>query len=642
MFGIPTLLSVLLLAAVPSAQDATLIFVTTPGCGPCQQIAPLIQELAKEGYSVETVNAAEHPDIVQRLQVDRFPTLLMLSGDRIVDKVIGGGDPVVVRPRIIKMFDRAVELKQKQDRAESGSHTFESHLSQSQPLPATQSSFPAIQPAQSRSIPTLQRNPTAATPDAKVASAALPGTAPNTFGVPPTSNQATSLSSSGTFPGYSEQNFARGESTRAYSAQQTSTQPISGGATVSPWITSSVKLRVDAENAHSWGTGTIVDTRDGEALILTCGHIFRDSKGESLVEVHFFGQNSTAKAYGHCIFHDLEADLALVAISPPFPVRAIPIAPVRYQLQGDQPVWSVGCDGGANPTLKKHQILSQDRIRTGPQIARPFHYIQVSEAPVSGRSGGGLFTQDGYLVGVCNTGDKENNDGHFVPPHIIRQILDYQQLSVVYENPSLIDDRQGTKAASEQFTSTSPIPTNVIPTSSAQANLIPTSFPASIPTVKDASANDWTPTEYQPFAQLPASHEGLPLPTSPLTTGAPNRISSFPTGLSNAEKATQDEIKRRIQDGDEVILIVRSRRNPEIPSDIIILNGTSDQFLESLARNTHNSDGHGQYDPVILTSHDSQQRPLEQVRPLTETQTGATKEVSYPIQHFDFRGPGFR
>ncbi|MDR3183753.1 MAG: hypothetical protein LBT89_12695 [Planctomycetaceae bacterium] len=48
-------------------------------------------------------------------------------------------------------------------------------------------------------------------------------------------------------------------------------------ASESPLINPSVKLRVDAANAHSWGTGTIIDTRSGEALILICGHIFQDS-----------------------------------------------------------------------------------------------------------------------------------------------------------------------------------------------------------------------------------------------------------------------------------------------------------------------------------------------------------------------------
>ena len=36
-------------------------------------------------------------------------------------------------------------------------------------------------------------------------------------------------------------------------------------------------------------TGTIIDTRDGEALVLTCGHLFRETGVDSEIEVDVFG-----------------------------------------------------------------------------------------------------------------------------------------------------------------------------------------------------------------------------------------------------------------------------------------------------------------------------------------------------------------
>ena len=44
-------------------------------------------------------------------------------------------------------------------------------------------------------------------------------------------------------------------------------------------LAASVRLRIDDPDGHSTGSGTIIDARAGEALVLTCGHIFRDSKG---------------------------------------------------------------------------------------------------------------------------------------------------------------------------------------------------------------------------------------------------------------------------------------------------------------------------------------------------------------------------
>ena len=211
-----------------------------------------------------------------------------------------------------------------------------------------------------------------------------------------------------------------------------------------PLIASSVKLRVDGNNGHEWGTGTIIDTRKStdsptgqEALILTCGHIFRESQGKGNVEVHLYGENSIVRVDGVCMYYDLEIDLALVRIAPPGPVRAVPIAPENYRIQPSQQAWSVGCDHGSNPTVRTHQIMSVDRFFKERDNRALFHYVHVSGAPVGGRSGGGLFSAEGYLIGVCNTGDLAANDGHFVPPHMIRHVLDEKGLAFVYQNPSL-------------------------------------------------------------------------------------------------------------------------------------------------------------------------------------------------------------
>ena len=338
-------------------------------------------------------------------------------------------------------------------------------------------------------------------------------------------------------------------------------------------ITSSVKLRVDADNGHSWGTGTIIDTRGGEALILTCGHIFRESKGKGNIEVHLFGDNSTVRVPGMCLFYDLEIDLAFVVMTPLCPVRAVPIAPVSHRIQPSQQAWSVGCDHGGNPTVRQHQVMSVDRIGTPRENRVPFHYVQVSGAPVSGRSGGGLFSSEGYLIGVCNTGDPIDNDGHFVPTHMIRRVLDEMKLTYVHQNPSLGEP---------------PAP----PALAALTPLMP------MAPIQNA---------------LPMAAASQPLPML-----AENRAEMNRTGMSREEQATFEEIKRRKQDGDEVILIVRSRRNPEIPSDVIILNGTSDQFLDALVRNPP---GNPSDNSVIFSSHDAPVRTAER------------QQVTFPVRH---------
>jgi thiol-disulfide isomerase/thioredoxin len=487
MFGLQTILSTLVLAALPAPQDATLLFVTTPGCEYCKQITPLIKQLAEEGYSVQTIDAPTQPDAVKQLQVRAFPTFLMLSGGNIVDRIEGGGDPVAMKPRILQMF---------------------------------------------------QRKQIAQTAAVSVSAPHVPS-APITASTMQTMPQSPSV------------------------------------------LMSSVKLRVDAANAHSWGTGTIIDTRAGEALILTCGHIFRDSQGKGDVEVHLFGQNSDVKIFGTCLYYDLEIDLALITIKPPCLVKAVPIAPNSYPIQPSQDVVSVGCDNGGNPTARSHKIMSTNRVGTPRENAVPFHYIQVSGAPVSGRSGGGLFSKEGHLIGVCNTADPVENDGHFVPPQMIRYVLDKLKLAEVYQNPSLGDDYLA----------------------SQNRGMMPSSF-----------GNTLNPPE-------PMIAE-----TAPKVAAQVNPTAGT---MSREELATLEEIKRRKQDGDEVIMILRSRRNPEVPSDVIILNGTSDQFMDSLVKNQPENDS---YNSVIFSSHETPGiSPAAVAAP--SPKVAGQQPVSFPVIH---------
>jgi hypothetical protein len=355
-------------------------------------------------------------------------------------------------------------------------------------------------------------------------------------------------------------------------------------AAPSPLITSSVKLRVDTAGGHSWGTGTIIDARQGEALILTCGHIFRGWQEGKNIEVHFFGDSSSVRVLGKCLFYDLEIDLALVAVSTPGPVRAVPIAPEGYQILPGQQTWSVGCDNGSNPTVRTHQVMSTDRISTPLNNRVPFHYIQVSGAPVSGRSGGGLFSASGYLIGVCNTACPTVNDGHFVPPHMIRHILDERGLAFVHQNPSLGG------IAQVEVAQQAPPPTANLTALTPLAPLAPVEAPP--------MAMVATP------AQMLADNHG---------------------GITAVEQATLEEINRRKQDGDEVIIIVRSTRNPETPSDVIVLNGPSRQFMDALVNNqpvnNPSQPSNPGYNPVIFSSHDMPPRSAER------------QSVSFPVRH---------
>ena len=47
-------------------------------------------------------------------------------------------------------------------------------------------------------------------------------------------------------------------------------------------------------------------------------------------------------------------------------------------------------------------MLAVDKFR-GP------HNLQVEGEPVEGRSGGGVFSSDGMIVGICNAADRDDH-----------------------------------------------------------------------------------------------------------------------------------------------------------------------------------------------------------------------------------------
>ena len=79
----------------------------------------------------------------------------------------------------------------------------------------------------------------------------------------------------------------RGPSRRAPDQQDVVAAPPS--ELLQKLMAASVRLKIDDAQGHSFGSGTIIDARDGEALILTCGHVFRDSKGKGPITVDLFG-----------------------------------------------------------------------------------------------------------------------------------------------------------------------------------------------------------------------------------------------------------------------------------------------------------------------------------------------------------------
>jgi thioredoxin len=94
-------------ADVERSQLPVLVDAWAPWCGPCQTIAPVIEELASElagRVRVAKLNVDENPMTAARFGLRSIPTLLVLAGGREVDCLVG----VQPKAEIVRRLERAM------------------------------------------------------------------------------------------------------------------------------------------------------------------------------------------------------------------------------------------------------------------------------------------------------------------------------------------------------------------------------------------------------------------------------------------------------------------------------------------------------------------------------------------------------
>jgi len=354
-------------------------------------------------------------------------------------------------------------------------------------------------------------------------------------------------------------------------------------------IAASVRLRVEDPQGHSCGSGTLIDARQSEALILTCGHIFRDSKGQGRIEVDLFGPRGAEQAAGKLISYDLQRDVALVSIRTPGPVATTRVAPPGFQIAPGKPVVSVGCNNGDRPTARHSRVSSLDKFLGPPNL-------QVDGLPVEGRSGGGLFSSDGLVIGVCNAADPSDREGLYAALASIHAELDQARLSFVYKS-------DGPGAAPQPAGS---------PPATALATADPPPLPKQMPRPSDPFAADEHPLR----------------PMAASVGGDPGRRPSAAAPLGVEEQAALDEIRQRLQAGAEVICVVRSP-DPQAQSEIFVLDKASPAFLGQLSAMARPKE------PLLSTSLEIPRKPQPAAAPprpkSSRTAAGAAPATRRPL-----------
>lgn len=120
---------------------------------------------------------------------------------------------------------------------------------------------------------------------------------------------------------------------------------------------------------------------------------------------------------------DKERDLAVLRImSETTPLAsAARIAPDGYKLAQGQVVWAIGNPIGLENTVTRGVISHLFReISIEGNVA---HYLQTDAAIAGGSSGGALYSDDGYLIGVPSAGYRGAAMNFAIPFDIIKKFL---------------------------------------------------------------------------------------------------------------------------------------------------------------------------------------------------------------------------
>ncbi len=502
-------MSALMLGATP--QGVVYEF-TASWCGPCQQMSPMVSRLQRQGYPIKKVDVDRYREFAGKYRISSIPAFVLVVDGQEVQRIVGA----TTESKLKSMLAR---IPRNQPTNKPGTMVADNSTSGRRAKPR-----PAVKPTKAKTrfqIPFLGR----AEPE------------------PADISEAT---------------------IRANLDEIDDESPA-----VSPVATpmeASVRIRAHSGSYTNFGSGTIISSADGRTLILTCGHICRGMKRGSM-EVDVFHNGSVQTYLGKILRFNEKADVGLLEIPTDEVYPHSPIAPVGDLPRKGDPVASVGCGGGDDPTLQQHRVIRLN-FNPGPD------FLVCTGEPIEGRSGGGLFNAQNELIGVCFGRSEEDRCGYYTGLKPIQLLLKQSGLAHLYQPKS----EQPATEADEPLLANQQVELN------AES------------VVDDGQIADVNMTEDE---------------LNPAVAAATTQQDGLPPGESPFE-----ELKQAIAEvGEaEVVCVVRPINNPQASSRVVILNRANPQLIRYLTED---------FESELLYNMTSMKIPT--LRPVSDAQTHGDK-----------------
>ncbi len=392
---------------VGNSSDRTILHFSSQNCPACRKIQPVIDQLNSDGWAIRSIDSVKDQSTADQWRVHQIPTVIILENGREVDRVIGSVENVELKRRLTgNAMPKRASKPTRISSSKVASPVSDSNYGPNHPLYKAN-----ISSDYGPNHPLFQSNRTSENDLAQ--SIGINHPYYSKYKQPRIASRVAGKKS--TQP-----------SRTAQPSRMAQRQPT--GLPASPEsLSATVRIRVQYEESESVGTGTIIDVEGDEVLVLTCGHLFRNSEGQRPMTVELFEEGEPIPVPASLFdFRDDEVDLGLVKFHQPYPVSRVPILPKGETLHEQDSVFSIGCDIGDEPSRRDTVITKLNRF-LGPSN------IEIAGAPVQGRSGGGLFDARGRLIGICIAADNDLDEGMFVGPEAIYAQLEKHQLNRLFD-----------------------------------------------------------------------------------------------------------------------------------------------------------------------------------------------------------------